>query len=462
MLLVELRIEKGEVACRENPLCEVVLTNAGEGRVSIPHPQFQRRFPAFRILDRASGAETLHEPAPVGPIPELFAFLEPHASVRLSCGLLDRVPALSPGDYEVSAVVPSDGPRRSESEFVRLKVRAVNPRNLALDTLATACPVGVWVNAAADPPEIVRSLFRALPGGGVSEIRALAKATLRARPAISLPTKGKDRCHHWIAWVEGRKVKFLFAPESEPPSEPREIALPGPRVEIAPPLFSEGAAIVWTGDEESGALATLRLGPEGGEVATIEKLAGAAPLWMTNHVRSNGARTLALARATPSEVALEFVPWTNREIGKPARAAAWPGRFLAAGSTLGYDDAVHGALLLLHVESGKLRLEIVRWESDPRGKFAEIDRSPVEWNERMPLSEAGVFVNDDGTVAALLRTAEGAWLLHWAGTTRPAPACPFTPAAIFTPGGEPVLILPESGTGYRMVLATGKPLPGGR
>lgn len=482
-LEVKLSIEKTEFLFQESPRCLLTLTNDGRETIQISNPATSLTMPIFRLTDTRTGEDVVFQKKPSEWEEDIREGLPPGKTLERGFFLLDEIKITAPGTYRLAAVYEYDAGKKTESAPVKFTILPATPKNLFLigNGAWGSNPVlyGAWVNLASDPPQIVRTLFEALPGGGVRASHSVAKAEAEDRPVLSAPPNRSVAKSHWIAWLDGNFLKFVHFDENMGPSPVGKFELPKLEMEIVGALHSDpvtdtrvrpnGAALIWMGDADGtrSGLQVVELTPNKGTAGGTVNLPGARPSWIASFERSTSVPLALLAQSTGGKVVFSSVPWPDKEKGGalPTKLGEWKGKFAGAGATIDPSDAVLGAVLLS--ENGGEGLELVSWSLDAKGVFAEKGRQKIEWEYGKKLDRAFVRVNSKGVPAAVLRDGEGKWSI-FTGEGKPAPLpgvyaqtkLPFDVA--FMGGTEPVLIGARAQMGFEMIKLDGSPLPAKR
>lgn len=470
-LTLELAIEPREMRVLEDPLCALTFRNSGEEDVRFPHPWFSETLVGFHVVDVRTGVARLFHKPHAGRVPARDLVLPPGKSIVWHFLLGRRVPLDAAGEYEVRAVCRDEAEDRScESGPIRIKLRRTAARGLALDTLQGSVSHGVWINLAGDPPEILRSRFDFVLGGGVRDTRVVAGADFGTRPAISVPPNGRNRERHWVAWRDGRVLNFTHVSRELGVAEVGRFEVPDADWEIIPPLLSgpvtstairpEGSALLSGSD---GVLRIVRL--TAGRAALVARSAhlGPSPMWSTCHVLRDGSRCATLLQATGGSLRLLLVPWSMQGVGPARPLGTWEGGFVAAGATLGVDDAIRGAILVRTEREGRIRHEIFPWRLDAAGGLAQEPAADIAWPAGEPPPEAVVRVSGRGTVAVCLKDSRGRRFLACGGKAEPLPLPLGKSEGLMEPGflngSRPVLVAAVEDAGVRIFLPDGRPLP---
>jgi hypothetical protein len=246
---------------------------------------------------------------------------------------------------------------RAESRPARLRVRPATPADLRLDGTACDQAHGVWINVAADVPELALSRFDFHPVPRVRTLRAFGPVPRHARPAV----EGMR-----VAWIDG---------DTRRSSDGRAIKLPaGDARLVSPDLAIVDASLV-----------------AGAARLALEE----PPAWIDAHGRT--------AVWMQRDGLLVAAAWNDRAFERPRRLHSWDGPPLAAGSTLDARGRVHGAFL-------RAGPEIVAWTLES-GAVRETYRRAVPWPADAVLDRAIVRVSGTGVGAALLRADDGRWFL---------------------------------------------------
>ncbi|MBI2900919.1 MAG: hypothetical protein HYY17_12100 [Planctomycetes bacterium] len=427
--------------------------------------------PILRTLNVVTGEETVHRRPVQGLWPERETTLRPG----------DRIVSLLPlpaegflskaGTYELWAIYEYDGGRsQGASPPIRIRIRPATPCRPTFDTLQGVVTYATWVNLGADPPDIVRTRFDVRAGGGVGETLAVAGATARSRPVLSLPPNRRDRSGHWIAWSDESALRFIYLSRESGPAAAGRFDLGSGDARIVAPLVADpredrrvtpaAAALVLLGAHRR--LVSVRLTPEGPRPGPAADLPGPLPAWMMNHVRSDGGRLATLVQCRAGVVSLAAIRWTDRDIGVPAELGKWEGEFVAAGATLDLRDAIRGATLL-RVGPSLRKYVLARWSVDAGGGFRiEESREPT-LDERKSISDVAIRVSSQGIAAMLCRSAEGEWFVGGVQGFRALPPSVTNSRRpldlLFLNGVEPVVVCSQEGSGFRLLRADGSPLP---
>jgi hypothetical protein len=480
-LIVEFKMEKTTLLSQENPLCHLSAKNDGNGPVRVSSPGASPDVPALRITELKTGIETLqHQPAH----PPGTAYQELAAGKKLEYAFqLHSITNLAlPAEYEVAAVLYYDvDAKRAESKPVTLKVIPVTPRGLSLVNVQggwAAIVYGVSVNAASDPPQIVRYCFEVMPEGGVADARPVANANLRAAPELSAPPNNSVAHAHWIAWKEEGGLAFTHFDAALGalsvgrwrPQEP-EFAIVAPlaaEIPKDPAARPEGAALLWVGDaaRHLSAFQVVQLTPDGKSAPGGRCEAGTTrPVWMMTHIRSDGTRLVTYSHDSPQGTTLAVRAWPKANVPTEAkRLAAWPGNCLGGGALMTQDDTILGATLIRGPQRDGAKVELIVWSLDSENKFAERLRHSIPWNYNTPVRQSIVRLSPGGHVAALLADETGRWsLFDDTGGVRGLPAglsdarLPLDVA--FLNDSDAVLIAGQAAQGFKLMMTNGDPLP---
>lgn len=514
---VQFRMGRTELAIQESPPCVLTLANAGPGLLRLFAPQ-SRRSLSVRIIDVATGAEVIQRPRALGFARDAMQTLGIGKSLQYDFELNEEVRLTAPGRYDISLVYEymdaagGNGLAHAESQPVRVTVLPDSPRNLSPVSVSggvAAVCWGAWVNAASDPPRVMRGRFTMLPNGGVAQVLTIAPAGLRAKPVLSAPPNQNVLHAHWLAWIDregaaaasrpahaGAPVSLAFThiDEHDAVLALGRFPLPAGDCELVEPLHSkpltdtrirpDGAALLWLlpAGETSPSLQMITLGakPSAGPSSLMPP---GKPDWMMSHERSNGQRFVTFLQTVGAEVRLRACSWPDQPPRGPAQPppargaaagslprgcselAAWPGRYAAAGAALNESDVLHGAVFLWTRAGNEPRLERVDWTIDPHEAFTEVRRQRVAWDFEQLLDDARVRFNVEGTPAALLHESTGRWVVCTAdGELKPVPA-PYTQTrhpidlGFFGATDPPVLILARPLLGFELRMIDGSPLP---
>jgi len=481
-LKIEFAIGKTTLLCQESPACKLLITNTGRDPVVLAPPVDNPDVPILRVTELKTGIETLHHghPPHLGTV---YAPLPGEKKIEHEFPFTTVAEILLPANYDVSALVPYDGGlKRAESNTVHIRIIPVTPRDLALAYVYdgwSAVQYGVCVNAASDPPQIVRHQFHIMTGGGVKDARPVANAHLRAAPAIST-TPNLDVSHaHWIAWLEDGALAFIhFDAEtgSSPtgkwkPSEP-EFAIIHPLASESltqPGVFPPGAALLWVSDAARH-LSVFQVVDFKADIKAAPgarwDAGGTRPAWMTNLFPSDGRRLVAYVHDAPAGSATLYLrPWPRPGAPiEPSRLASWPGNCCGGGTLMLDDNTICGATLVRGPKRDGAKLQLIAWKVAPDGRFAEQERRNIPWGYDEPVSRAVIRLGPSGLPAALVANSSGNWsYFNPDGELKPLPAglansrLPLDLA--FSGAADVVIIAGQVAQGFKVMKDDGEPLP---
>lgn len=427
-LNLEFSIARTTLLAQESPDCKLVITNPGRDPVVLAAPVTNPDVPILRLTEIKTGIDTFQKGHPRHLGTE-YVPLPGEKKIEHEFPLTSVAESLLPGEYEMAALVPYEmGLKRAESKPVKIKINPVTPRGLALTSAHdgwSGAYYGVSVNAASEPPQIVRHQFHIMTGGGVMDARAVANAHLRAAPALSTTPNGKVSHVHWIAWHDNGSLAVLHFNPDTGSSPVIKWKSAEPEFVIVPPLASEpmtdpaarppGAALLWVGDvaRHLSQFQVVEFGADGKLVLGARCDAGfAKPTWMVNHFRPDGTRLVVYAQAAPTEATtLHLRPWPKA--GQAATAAkqfaSWPGHCLGGGTLMMANGDIRGATLVRSPRRDGAKLELVVWKISVDGNYTQLERRSLAWGFEQPVSQAVIRLGPSGLPAAVLADADGKW-----------------------------------------------------
>jgi len=479
-LNVEFTIDKTDFLIQESPPCRLKLTNTGPKPLSVLHPAQGFSFPVIRVTDLKTGVDTLcRRPRPFLPREQPVS-LKPRQSFEYGFELLEQAALPTPGAYEISVLYEyDDGAAKAESAPVRVNVRPNTARNLMVVSAnggPAAILYGVSVNVTSTPPEIVRSWFSVLRGGGVDQAHAVTPATIRTVPVLSEPQREEPVESHWIAWLQGNEFCCLHFDPGLGVTPVNKITLPGIDAEIVPTLYTAavrdrkarpngGALVCLTNPEGTGhRLQRIDLTPKDAVLGQAVDVTGPRPVWLKSQTRSTGIRLVTYVQATRQSASLWKVVWPDPRTGTtpPRKLTEWAGEFIAAGSALMDDDEIAGAVLMWVEENGQRKLKLRSWRT-VRDELSAGPESEIPWEADHGIEHAQVRVNADAAPAVLLREPEGPWQLFFEESLEPLKGAFSTTKLpieiVFLDAVEPALLCAEPELGFKIVMPDGRPLP---
>lgn len=422
---VALELSKAELLLGEDTLFCLTIQITGQGAVDAPEPMVGHA-PIFRVVHTATGAQTLMKGEVRGrgrpPVP---LELPPDGPGKKYLQLKDYVTFAAPGAYALSVIYPyNDGRDKAESNVVQVKVHPLACRHLSLDYAHGDFITGVFVNPANEKPDVVVANFRIEAGGGVGGISPVAKATLLAAPAKSIPPAGHASDGEWIAWLDQETVTALHLDPQVYEHPSGTLKLPDTDHELVRPLFIQaskpgaqgciGGALVWA--KKGNAAVLHRVGFELARKVKLRLLsstpvAGSRPVWSMSYALSEGPPRLLTLRAAEDVLALSTMPWPE---GGPAAGTTlreWRGELVAAGATVRIDDELRGAMLLWVGSGDDRKLDLAAWSLSKDGKVEETFRETVPWASSDPVTSASVKARITGPPAALLKKDDTEWFV---------------------------------------------------
>lgn len=482
-LTLDFKIEKTILLCQENPVCHLTATNTGNSPLKVAALGASPEIPVLHVTELKTGVETFqhqHRHGPEVGIP----YTQIAADKKLEYDFdLNSIAQLSlPTEYEISAILPFDmGKSRVESKSVKLKIIPVTPRSLSLVNVQggwAAVVYGISVNAASDPPQIVRHRFDIMTEGGVGDARPVANVHLRAEPALSAPPNSTVAHAHWIAWREEQGLSFTHFDSVLGSLPTASWACPQADFALVHPLATEpvtdparrpaGAALLWVGDPSRhiSAFQVINLSPDGKATPGASSNAGGPkPAWMLSHAPSSGRRCLTFIRESEDGSSLFFQPWPQQGAAvEPRLLAKWRGHCHGAGALMITDDSIRGATILRGAQRDGAKLELITWKISPKGEYAERKRLTIPWAFQNRVTRAMTGVSPGGKTVALIAGDDEKWQFFddEAGLQPVSPLIASARQAVeivFMSETDPVFIVGRVGQGFQTMLPNGDPLP---
>lgn len=480
-LEISFTIQKMDLLLGEDTDCRLLLKNQSQETLMIDDPKYGG-MPFYRVVNLDTGAEMLRKTEPVtGKVP--FPVEIPPGEIHEAWTSLHRIvkwPA--PGKYAISAVYfYGTGKEKIETEPILVSVRAVAVRNLFLDFAHGDAVNGVFINSAAETPDVVMARFAIIDGGGLKTIEQLGKGTILSRPIKSIPPNTQGHSGEWVAWTDANILHFINWDKNESSALVGKIKITGTNPDIISPLYIDptapgvehgnGAVLLWTDADtsEGTALSAIKLlASNKNAKAQVEGnsiVHGPRPIWSMSYARSDCSRHLVYLQSREDKLALASVPWpSGRAAIQSSPLQEWSGDFVAAGATLTSDDALRGAVLIWTGKSESRKLELIGWILDNKGELKEHYRETIPWNSSTPISDAVVKVRITGLPAVLLRRLETEWVIFDAfGKMMDIPA-PYNNTMlpidfVFFGLQEVVLICAELTGGFSVKRMDGSELP---
>jgi hypothetical protein len=483
---VELKIQKTDVLFQENPSGKLMIANKGAAPITVHNPTFDPTGLAVKVVEMSTRSETVNRGTKPSWQQDVYQSLTPGQKLEFEYPLSSLAEFRHPGEYRVSAIVDYSGPAgekgRTESDPVAVKIQPVTPRNLSLAYATggwSADQYGFSVNAAANPPALVRHTFSSTPeGGGVIDALPGPPVPIQTKPVPSQPGNGKISLAQWVAWLEGSTLNVTHIDPNLGLLPVKQWSVPEPEAELVPPLHidstddpsrrSIGSALLMSElpDGQHVKLQAVHFSPTGeispGAAFTFD---GGRPIWAESHEKSNGSRLVTYAQKVETGWALFAVPWPDSKKAAPAprKLGEWPGRPLAFGTALTPDDSVIGAVVIQFRRGRNLSIKVATWSMSDKGEFLMQPSRDVPWDPRLPVEQAVVRISPREAVAAILTDGEGRrFVFPSSGKLQVAPgllAVTKLPLDVaFVGQTDPVLIAAQEGRGFTMVYLNGQPL----
>ena len=478
---LQLKIEKSAILSGENPVCLLGIKNSGNTPTTLANPLFNPNVPVLRVVDVKTGIELLKhgKERHAGTV---YQPVDAGARIEHEFSLNSIAPLTVPGQYDISAIVPHEGGlKRAESDPVRVEVLPVTPRAFALVHVQgcwAAIQYAVSVNAASDPPQVVRFQLEVMSKGGVSDARAVATSSLRVSPALSAPRNLHVAHSHWIAWIESGSLAYTHYDPLQGALKPGRWKIPEPDAVLVTPLVSEavpdsgerppGSALLWVGDaaQNVSAFQEVEFAPNGrarpGGRCPVE---GGQPEWMMAHARSDGKKLVSYVSAREDGASLFFRPFpAPNDARQPGPLAVWNGECLAGGALISEKDEIQGAVLIQGPERQGSPLQLITWRLNEDNEYAERNRHDIPWDHANGLDEVLVRVGPTGFAAVLLRNPAGLWTYFDINVGKMAlpggvAASPLPLDLAFMGPSQVVLVSGQLAQGFKLLTLDGKPLP---
>jgi hypothetical protein len=471
-----LKFDKTDLLYQEDALFTFVLTNSGSQPVKIRDPKVEHSTLQLRVVNAKTGIQTLYrKPVAEGATPLDEMPFAPRASVDAALTLLWLAP-LEPGDYEVSAIfLYNQEKEQAESAAVKVKVRPTTPAGLVLDSVQPSVLYAFWVNVGGDAPELVRTRLDILPNGGVRDLLRIGPVGVRTSVSSSRGPNKAVVNSHWLAWLEGKTLKYQHVDKKLGPSAVKSIDLPFREAQVVAPLSSSvptnitirpsGSALVWMGDRDQriSQLLSIPLNPDGTGQASKADLPGPAPTWLASVQRSDKKKIALFVQAAAGTVSLSEIPWPDTPGGSVRKLGEWKGEFVGAGVTLGFDDALHGSIFVRTGVEAHRDLERIDFEEDPKGTFTSKVVGRISGDPEDSFAKAIVRVSAQGVVVALLQTFKKNWFLYDGKASVALPPLlmktPYPLDVAFMGGTDPILVVGGKDAGLKLTKPDGSPLP---
>ncbi len=476
---IEIKLGRTDLLVQENTSCTLTLTNTTNSRVEALHPLPNPSQLTFRVTHIKTGVDTFFRPEPREfDDPQKIAF-EARQADRVVVSLLSKIKLPAPGEYEIAAIWIWGAGAPAESNAIRVKVSAFTPRNLVLYHADYPVFTAATLNAATDPPTLLRAAIRLVPGGGFERLDSLGAVNLRTAAVLSDGPNQTVLPGDWAAWLEGDQLHALHFDPDLGATKPRKAGLPSAAFRIVPPLFSgvpgdegghpTGAALLLGIDPRGGAsLHTVALAPdEAPKLFVSTALPGPAPGWVESRATSEGVRFVVYARDEDGRVTLNIRAWPDKPEGAhatPKRLAEWPAARLVGGSLIiDPDDVFRGVVVFWDTSAAKPVLTIVNWLAMPGGKYEELTRRTIEHDSDSGITTSVIRLFQSGFFAVLLRSEGRRWTL-WdpiRGLSKLPPPLDITPLPLelaHIKSDQPIVVAGTIETGVQFLRPDGSVL----
>jgi hypothetical protein len=482
---VELKFQKTDILFQENPSSRLVLTNNGVAPITVHNLTFDPAGLTIKVLESTTRSESVHQGTKPPWQQDQLQSLTPGQKLEFEYPLSSLAEFRHPGEYRVSAIVEFTGPdgkQRAESNPVTVKVLPVTAKNLSLAYATggwSAYQYGISINAAVNPPALVRHTFSSSPeGGGVLDALPGPQVSAWTKPVLSQPGNGKISHAQWVAWLDGSTLNVTHIDPNLGLSPVKQWSVPGPAAELVSPLHIESTE---DPTRRSGGSALLMSElPEGekiklqavdisqtGEIVPGGSLTfdGGRPIWAESHEKTNGGRLVTYAQEIGKRWALFAIPWpeSKQPAPVPRKLGEWAGRPLGYGAALTPDDTIVGAVIIRVRHGRNTAVKVATWSLSVKGEFVMQPSRDVPWNPQLPVEQAAVRISPREAVVAILTDGEGRRFIYdSSGKFQVAPgllAVSKLPLDVaFVGQTDPVLIAAQERGGFSMVYLNGQPL----
>lgn len=474
---LDFSVKDTDLLFQQSTLGTLKLANRGVKTIKIAHPDLSPTLPILCVMDLATGAEKEYRGKMLAHEEERRQPFAPGASLQTFVAITHGV-LTQPGAYEVSCGYEyDDTARRVDSNPVKIVVRPTTARNLFLTNTQGALLFGAFVNLAGDEPQVVAARFRLGPSGGIQSVYAIGPAGTRTRPVVSAGINGTVVTSQWIAWLDGRTIRYSHVTADGAVLPMKKFDLEPGVYEIIPPLHSEapkqenvrpsGTIVLWAGNAEGtvSRLDTVHLTAAKASVGASVKLSGPRPLWLASHTRARSARLVTYIQTAGQTVTLSSVPWPglSAAAAAPGKLCDWTGDFLGAAAAMNANDTIQGATLLSTGKPPEFKFELLLWAIDSGGAFSQREALQIEWTHPEPIDRAVLRISPEGVPAALLHGKDGVWFLYdRPGGARKLPddlASTQMPIDLaFMGPAVPVIVFAKKELGLHVVDIDGRPL----
>lgn len=474
---IQIKLASNELLVQQNTDCLLILANVGADRDEASHPGTSPWSLAFRVTEIKTGIDTFYQP-------ERKPF-DQDQKVAFKAGQVDQVvvPLLmkvsfpGPGEYEISAIWTWGAAKPAESNAVRVKIQPFTPRNLSLNRVEYPAFSAAVLNAATDPPVLLRAAITLLPGRGVERLDPVAPVNLRTTGVLSQGPNQEIMTGEWMAWIDGKKLSAAYVDSSTGASPVRSVAIGEGDHQIVAPLFCaappddgsrpNGAGLLSIVANGRATLQVFNLTPaaiQGGPSAPLP----ASPLWIESRALSTGRRFVCYCIADSNKkLALYCMPWPGEPNFKPGAAVKlceWSNMEFAGGTLIvDREDQMLGGLVMWNLSTRPPTLEFIYWKASTAGHYEESTCRQIQYSHDDGLSRAIVRVFQSGFFAALLRDRSGRAMvwdpIH--GETKLLPPMDTSPLPLdlsMIKTDEPILVSGTIATGLKFLRTDGSVL----
>ena len=482
-----LEIEKSEILYQENPVCTLSIQNKSGSVLSMPGPHVIE----IHTLNLQTGEQQVFKPKSYPTIGRIVRDkqIQPNGTYSESFNLNEKTGFLEPGQYEIAIVfLYGPDPKKIEVTPVKLTVRPNTIQNFSLLSEkggSNPSVIGIGVNIAQDPPELVRSQMYLGTNGGIQNVMSLGKIDLHANPVGSVPANTRTAMGQWFAWIINPTLHTVYYDEKSNSVSAQKSKIALEDAVIVEPLTYIPAAAENTqptgrlvayekaAGTDGTRLQVFSLTKKGAQMQQEIMLRGSSLKWIKNVTASGGRQTILYLQTQQDKLQLSSLSGSmETDFTPPQQIVQWHGQLLGAETTMAPDDTILGACLVQREIPDTIEAEpeeefhkivMIQWKISADGIYQETRQIPLEWNKDTSIETVQISINPHGIPVSLIKDDAGNWFV-FDGSGNLAPVTlPFTktklPIRIAYPGGSPILVGAKSNYGLQIMQLDGSDLP---
>ena len=406
---------------QQDSIISLRLNNIGNSNIQTEVPPFDSSNPLIRLKNLDSQTSKIYiRHATPGAVKHTPFTLTAGDSFSTSFKLLDIVPTLKPGRYEMQVGWQYNNKNATYSSPVRFQVLATYPVHLHTEPAVGGRQdllFAVWTSKpdTDNRSNIIRARINLQTNASISSLKKVGRCT-SCRPVISTPAVGSVSPSQWIAWTENGHVYGVHIDDNLGVSKILKYESGNHSATIVEPVFidtiknttkrSNGRMTLLV-EENSPAEVSLKgfiLNDNNIKQISYQRINGNKPLWIRNHINKQSESVILALQSQDHKLILKtFTQAEKNNDLLENTLQSWPMDFISAHSIITKNNKIYGAILAKRIDHEKSnKLTLIRWQLDATD-FSYNARQ-LSWPDNEKLTSAKISIDDNGEVAILVAT----------------------------------------------------------